>query len=134
MYKYNAKVLRVIDGDTIDLDIDLGFDVSFKTRVRLVGIDTPEKWHPYGKVVKAFLKQEIEGKEVYINVTKKDKYGRYLAKIYKSQSDSMSINNLLVSQGMAKAYFGGSRDDNWTEKELQQISHKLLRDSIQNGL
>lgn len=127
MYKYNAKVLRVIDGDTVDLDIDLGFDVSFKTRVRLVGIDTPEKWHPYGKVVKAFLEQEIEGKEVYINVTKKDKYGRYLAKIYKNQSDSMSINNLLINQNMAKAYHGGSRDGNWTDEELAQTSHNLLK-------
>jgi len=127
MYKYNAKVLRVIDGDTVDLEVDLGFKVSFKTRVRLAGIDTPEKWHPYGKVVTQFLKQEIEGKEIYLDVTEKDKYGRYLAKIYKNRSDTMSVNNLLINQNMAKAYHGGSRDNSWTEEELAQTSHNLLK-------
>ena len=126
MYKYNAKVLKVIDGDTVDLEIDLGFKISFKTRVRLIGIDTPEKWHPYGKVVKAYLQQEIEGKDIYLDVTKKDKYGRYLVKLYKEQGDLLSINNILINQGMAKAYHGGSRDGSWTEEELERADHPLL--------
>ena len=127
MYKYNAKVLKVIDGDTVDLEIDLGFKVSFKTRVRLIGVDTPEKWFPYGKVVKEYLRQELEGKEIYLDVTKKDKYGRYLVTIYKNIGDTLSINNLLINQNMAKAYHGASRDDLWTEEELNQTSHPLLK-------
>lgn len=127
MYKYNAKVLKVIDGDTVDLEIDLGFKVSFKTRVRLIGVDTPEKWFPYGKVVKEYLRQELEGNEIYLDVTKKDKYGRYLVTIYKNIGDTLSVNNLLINQNMAKAYHGASRDDLWTEEELNQTSHPLLK-------
>lgn len=127
MYKYNAKVVKVIDGDTVDLEIDLGFNVGFKTRVRLIGVDTPEKWFPYGKVVKAYLKQEIEGKDVYVDVTKKDKYGRYLVTLYKEQGDTLSINNLLVNQNMAKAYHGASRIGIWTDEELAKESHPLLK-------
>lgn len=127
MYKYNAKVLKVIDGDTVDLEIDLGFKVSFKTRVRLIGVDTPEKWFPYGKVVKEYLRQELEGNEIYLDVTKKDKYGRYLVTIYKNISDTLSVNNLLINQNMAKAYHGASREDLWTEQELNQADHPLLK-------
>ena len=127
MYKYNAKVLKVIDGDTVDLEIDLGFKVSFKTRVRLIGVDTPEKWFPYGKVVKEYLRQELEGNEIYLDVTKKDKYGRYLVTIYKNIGDTLSVNNLLINQNMAKSYHGASREDLWTEQELNQTTHPLLK-------
>lgn len=127
MYKYNAKVIKVVDGDTVDLHIDLGFNVSFNTRVRLIGIDTPEKWFPYGKVVKAYLKQELENQDVYVDVTKKDKYGRYLVTLYKEQGDTLSINNLLVNQGMAKAYHGASRVGIWTDAELALEDHPLLK-------
>lgn len=127
MYNYNGFVDKVVDGDTVDLSIDLGFDIWHKVRVRLIGIDTPEKWFPYGKVVKAYLKQEIEGQQVYINVTKKDKYGRYLVTLYKNQGDTLSINNLMINQNMAKAYHGASRDGIWTEEELNQTDHPLLK-------
>jgi len=73
MYQYEAQVLKVIDGDTLDLFIDLGFKVGFNTRIRMIGIDTPEKWHPYGKVVKAYLEDLMEGEKIFLDVTKKDK-------------------------------------------------------------
>lgn len=126
MYKYAAEVLRVIDGDTLDLHIDLGFKVGFNTRIRMIGIDTPEKWHPYGKVVKAYLQQEIEGKEIFLDVTKKDKYGRYLGVVYLNKNDEQSVNDKLIEINMAKAYHGASRADIWTEEELQQTQHPLL--------
>jgi micrococcal nuclease len=126
MYQYEAQVLRVIDGDTLDLFIDLGFKVGFNTRIRLIGIDTPEKWHPYGKVVKAYLQQELEGKKIFLDVTKKDKYGRYLGVVYLNKNAEQSVNDKLIEINMAKAYHGASRADIWTEEELQQTDHKLL--------
>jgi len=126
MYKYEAQVLRVIDGDTLDLFIDLGFKVGFNTRIRMIGIDTPEKWHPYGKVVKAYLQQELEGKTIFLDVTKKDKYGRYLGVVYLNNGDELSVNDHLISIDMAKAYHGASRADIWTKEELEQTTHPLL--------
>ena len=126
MYKYNAQVLKVIDGDTVDLFIDLGFKVGFNTRIRLIGIDTPEKNFPYGKVVKDYLTNLLEGNKVYLDVTKKDKYGRYLGMIYLNESDNLSVNELLINENMAKAYHGASRADIWTEEELAQTTHRLL--------
>lgn len=126
MYKYNAQVLKVIDGDTLDLFIDLGFKVGFNTRIRMIGIDTPEKNFPYGKVVKNYLINLLEGKTIYLDVTKKDKYGRYLGLVYLNESDNISVNELLINENMAKAYHGASRADIWTEEELAQTTHRLL--------
>jgi micrococcal nuclease len=126
MYKYNAQVLKVIDGDTLDLFIDLGFKVGFNTRIRMIGIDTPEKNFPYGKVVKDYLINLLEGNKIYLDVTKKDKYGRYLGLVYLNKSDNLSVNELLINENMAKAYHGASRADIWTEEELAQTTHRLL--------
>jgi micrococcal nuclease len=126
MYQYEAEVLRVIDGDTLDLFIDLGFKVGFNTRIRMIGIDTPEKWHPYGKVVKAYLQQLLEGNKIMLDVTKKDKYGRYLGVVYLNKGDEQSVNDKLIEINMAKAYHGASRADIWTQEELDQTSHPLL--------
>ena len=127
MYKYNAQVIKVIDGDTLDLFIDLGFKIGFNTRIRMIGIDTPEKWHPYGKVVKAYLQQILEGEKIYLDVTKKDKYGRYLGVVYLNESDEVSVNQTLINENMAKAYHGASREDIWTDEELSQTTHNLLK-------
>ena len=127
MYKYNAQVIKVIDGDTLDLFIDLGFKIGFNTRIRMIGIDTPEKWHPYGKVVKAYLQQILEGQTIYLDVTKKDKYGRYLGVVYLNESDEVSVNQMLINENMAKAYHGASREDIWTDEELSQTTHDLLK-------
>lgn len=127
MYQYEAQVLKVIDGDTLDLFVDLGFKVGFNTRMRMIGIDTPEKWHPYGKVVKTYLQQELEGKTIFLDVTKKDKYGRYLGVVYLNKNDEQSVNDHLIEINMAKAYHGASRVDIWTEEELAQTTHHLLK-------
>lgn len=125
MFKYNAIVDYVVDGDTVDLSIDLGFDIWHKTRVRLLGLDTPEKWHPYGKVVKKYVQESLEGQRVQIVSSKQDKYGRYLAQIYVAGRPE-TFNKHLINEGMAKAYYGASRGELWTEEELQQTSHPLL--------
>tara|TARA_B110000503_G_C7057969_1_gene375318 strand:- start:350 stop:739 length:390 start_codon:yes stop_codon:yes gene_type:complete len=127
MYKYDAQVVRVIDGDTLDLIVDLGFKVMFNTRIRMIGIDTPEKNFPYGKVVKNYLTNLLEGSSVYVDVTKKDKYGRYLGLVYLNKNDEKSVNDMLIDIEMAKAYHGASRADIWTAEELEQKSHKLVK-------
>jgi micrococcal nuclease len=127
MYQYQAQVLKVIDGDTLDLFVDLGFKVGLNTRIRMIGIDTPEKWHPYGKVVKAYLEKIFEGQTIFLDVTKKDKYGRYLGVVYLSKGDKQSVNDHLIDINMAKAYHGASRADIWTEEELEQTSHDMLK-------
>ena len=126
MFKYNAIVDYVVDGDTVDLSIDLGFDIWHKTRVRLLGIDTPEKWHPYGKVVKQYVIEQLQGQTVQIVSTKQDKYGRYLVQIYLQKMEG-AFNRHLVENNMAKAYFGASRGNLWTEEELSQTTHNLLK-------
>jgi micrococcal nuclease len=117
MFEYNTKVERVVDGDTIDVFFDLGFEVWSHQRIRLAGIDAPEKNTPYGKAVKAYLIGLIEGKAVRIQTTKPDKYGRYLGKIFLPNS-TISINDQMVIDGLAKAYQGDSKSGLWTADEL----------------
>ena len=110
MFTYTAHVDRVVDGDTIDVSIDLGFDIWHKTRLRLAGIDTPEVKTDLGKVVKKYAIDTLEGKIVVIQTTKPDKYGRYLATIF---LDDKNFNELLIDNGYARAYDGGKKIE-WT--------------------
>jgi len=111
VFTYSALVTRVIDGDTIDATIDLGFSVFVRERFRLYGIDTPEKSSTDITVKESaykatnFVREQIEGKAVIIECTGKDKYGRWLGKIHLSGVVS-SINDQLVLLGFAKVYFG----------------------------
>lgn len=125
MYQYKAFVENVVDGDTVDLKIDLGFDIWHNIRVRLIGIDTPEKWFDYGKVVKSYVTEKLQGKDVTIQTEKADKYGRYLVEVFTSDIEG-SFNQHLIDVGMAKSYGGASRAGIWTDEELAQTSHKLL--------
>lgn len=107
-YKYNAKVLRVVDGDTIDADVELGFNVRMKIRFRLSGFDAPETYRPKSddekqagiKATEA-LEGLIGGKDVIIESNKFGKY-RYLAKIYLSERDHISVNETMISLGHTK--------------------------------
>lgn len=107
LYKYRATVVRVIDGDTIDVDIDLGFyTVLHKQRIRLHGIDAPEVRGSQrfdGLVSKAWLKEKIEEKEIEL-VTFRDakgKYGRWLGVIYLK---NQNINQLMIEKELAKNF------------------------------
>lgn len=113
-YIYSAKVVKVIDGDTIDCLVDLGFNVLVKERFRLYGIDTPEKTSDVPALrelaIKAtkFVTDTILDKEVLLDSTGKDKYGRWLGKIYIDMTQA-TINEQLISLGLAKAYFGDNK-------------------------
>jgi micrococcal nuclease len=116
MYTYYTKIDRVVDGDTCDVFIDLGFSVWHKERIRLAGIDTAEKNTAFGKATKKLLIDTIEGKLVKLEVSKPDKYGRYLGYIY--LASDVSINDQMIAKGLAKPYGGDSKVGLWTEAEL----------------
>jgi endonuclease YncB( thermonuclease family) len=116
MYTYYTKIDKVIDGDTCDVFIDLGFNVWHKERIRMAGIDTAEKNTAFGKATKKLLVDTMEGKLVKLVVSKPDKYGRYLGYIY--LGSEVSINDQMISKGLAKPYGGDSKVGLWTEQEL----------------
>ena len=122
MYEYRCKVTRVVDGDTVDVDIDLGFGVwMHKERVRLYGIDTPEsrtrdlEEKKYGLLAKEQIKSFMPVGSMQTLVTMKDKagkFGRILGKflIYDKKTDAqMSINDWMVREDHAVEYFGQSK-------------------------
>jgi micrococcal nuclease len=119
MYEYRVKkVLKIVDGDTIDVDIDLGFNVSFTQRVRLAGIDTPEsrttdlKEKALGLEVKEYLKHLLENAEDIVIQTEKpdssEKYGRILGWLF-INDDDMSLNEKMISEGYAWEYDGETK-------------------------
>jgi micrococcal nuclease len=115
---YVKKVTNVVDGDTIDVEIDLGFDISFSSRVRLAGIDTPESRtkdkaeKALGLEAKEYLKSKIkDAKSVVIKTEKMDsseKYGRILGWVYLDGS-TVSINEQMISDGYAWGYLGDTK-------------------------
>jgi micrococcal nuclease len=133
-YVYRCIVTRVVDGDTCDVSIDLGFDCWIKDRVRLIGIDTPEsrtrnkKEKALGLAAKARLKEllkvasDIPGKrgkkQVYLQTSKegKGKFGRILGSIW---VNGQNVNDVLVSENHARPYFGGSKGEfgSWTRED-----------------
>ena len=118
MYEYGCKVTRVVDGDTIDVDLDLGFDIIYKCRVRLYGIDTPESRtrdkdeKARGKLAAKFLQDAISnGNHVILQTQLKDskgKFGRVLASVI---VDGIDINQQMIDNHMAVKYKGQSKQD-----------------------
>ena len=109
MYDYQADIVRVIDGDTVYLDLDLGVDTHVYITVRLLGVNAPEHGTPEGDKATAWMREQLpEGLKVRVQTVKdkKEKYGRYLADIYTTKGH---INAMLVSEGLAVPYFGGKR-------------------------
>ena len=103
MYEYACTVDRVVDGDTVDVVLDLGFDVSFFSRVRLYGIDTPESRtrdkdeKARGLISKKFLQEALADQEVVIKTKLKDsrgKYGRVLGELW---VDEVNINQTIAA-------------------------------------
>ena len=119
MYEYYVrKVENVVDGDTIDVLIDLGFDILFASRVRLAGIDTPESRtkdlaeKTLGLEAKEYLKKALkDAKSVVIKTEKMDsseKYGRILGWVY-INGDTISLNDMMINNGYAWGYLGDTK-------------------------
>ena len=125
MYEYFVKeVKKVVDGDTIDVVIDLGFSILFESRVRLAGIDTPESRttnkaeKALGLESKKFLESKIKSaKNVVIKTEKLDsseKYGRILGWLY-LDGDGNSVNHEMIEKGYAWGYLGDTKVKNFEE-------------------
>ena len=119
MYQYKVKLDRIIDGDTIDCYIDLGFDIQTKKRIRFAGINTPEsrtrdlEEKKRGLAAKARLKEILEGaNEIHLDSHGVGKYGRVLGQLHVSSESSptmVNVNELLITEGHAVEYHGGKR-------------------------
>ena len=140
MYEYKCKILRVVDGDTVDVDIDLGFVVwMHKERVRMMGIDTPESRtrdkveKAFGLASKAKLKELLPIGSIQVLKTeidksgedKKGKFGRILGDFL---VDGKRATDILIEEGHAVAYFGGSKE----EIQMKHMANreKLLREGV----
>ena len=119
MYEYYVrKVENVVDGDTIDVLIDLGFDILFQSRVRLAGIDTPEsrtrdlKEKALGLESKEYLKKQLKDAKSIIIKTEKmnstEKFGRILGWLY-INGDTVSVNDHMINDGYAWGYLGDTK-------------------------
>jgi len=124
MHEYKCTILRVVDGDTVDVDIDLGFGVWLrKERVRLHGIDTPEsrtrdlEEKKYGLAAKQFVKDILLVGSKQRLITEKDKtgkFGRILGKflVHDVKEDrEMHLGQIMIREHQAVAYFGQSKED-----------------------
>ena len=115
MYEYKCKVKRVVVGDTMDVILDLGFDVHHAVRVRMAGIDTPESRtrdkdeKARGKLSKAFLKESIKGKKIVLKTKIKDskgKFGRVIAEVWAEfeKGSLRNVNELMIKECYAVKY------------------------------
>jgi micrococcal nuclease len=137
MYEYRARVIKVVDGDTVDVDIDLGFGVWLKDeRVRIMGIDTPESRtrdkveKKFGLAAKARLKELLGATPILkTQVGKggedmKGKFGRILGDFL--TEDGKKCGELLVKEGHAVKYMGGAKED--LEKQHLKNRERLLKE------
>jgi micrococcal nuclease len=114
VYYYNAQVKKIIDGDTFDIVIDLGFDTLRKARVRLYGVNTPEsrtsniEEKKMGLAAKEFTDQWLTAANHKVKIEtiidKNEKYGRVLAKVWNEAG--VCLNEAIVKSGLAREYFG----------------------------
>ena len=134
MYEYRCKVVKIIDGDTVDVDIDLGFGVWLKKeRIRMFGIDTPEsrtrdlEEKKYGNAAKEFITDMLDDEGGIVLKTRKDKegkYGRILGELWRTTDFAdKSINDYMIEKHHAVAYHGQS-------KELIEEEHIKNREFI----
>ena len=114
MYEYSATLVKIVDGDTVDVVIDLGFNTTKKERVRLLGIDTPESAtkdlaeKKLGLEAKEYITQWfVKNTPFRLQTTKDDKYGRILGVF--TGLDGKTLNTRLVDEGYAWAYDGGTK-------------------------
>ena len=146
MYEYRCKVVKIVDGDTVDVDIDLGFGVVLKDeRVRIMGIDTPESRtidlveKKFGLASKAKLKELLKGQPVLKTQINKDgedmkgKFGRILGDFivedgYGGYENGSLVTKILINEGYAVKYMGGSKDK--TKAAHMKNRKKLIEEGL----
>jgi micrococcal nuclease len=147
MYEYKAKLLKVIDGDTVDVDIDLGFGVWLRNeRVRIMGIDTPESRTRnkleklFGLAAKKRLKELLNTKDLVLKTFKgrggedaKGKFGRILGdfNVYYHNDDRWTmVTEIMIKEGHAVEYHGGSKEA--VEKQHLVNRERVLAEGLIN--
>ena len=146
VYEYNCKIVRVVDGDTVDVDIDLGFGIwMHKERIRLHGIDTPEsrtrdlEEKKYGLLAKEQIRFFLPEGSMQTLVTVRDKagkFGRILGKfkIFDSKNDcETTINDWMIQEHHAAPYFGQSKEEIAQIHLDNRSKVKDIRDDYSNG-
>ena len=135
MYSYKVDVTRVVDGDTVDVDIDLGFGMTYKKqRVRLMGMDTPESRTRdleekfYGKESKKFLETLLMNSDVTLVSHEKGKFGRILGELFIYGNMDRSVNQMMIDNYHAVPYFGGNKV--LTEEAHLDNRKRLAEDGI----
>lgn len=107
---HHAIVLRVIDGDTVELEIDMGNRIKWRENFRLYGIDTPERTSPDYRKATYHLTELLMNPLSKVETHKPDKYGRWLVDLYiPANNGELHVNKLMVVEGYAKEYFGGKK-------------------------
>ena len=138
MYEYKCNIVKIVDGDTVDVDIDLGFGVWLKDeRVRIMGIDTPESRtrdkveKKFGLASKAKLKSLL-GKtgvlKTQVNKNGEDMKGKFGRILGDFQVGAKMVTDILCEEGFAVPYFGGSKDD--VQKMHQKNREILIKKGI----
>ena len=131
MFEYKCKVTNVVDGDTVDVDIDLGFGVWLRDqRIRLYGIDTPESRTSdpfeklYGKAATEFLKKWLDGGDVTIKTSKdgRGKFGRILGELWVFDTN---VNKKMIEEHHAVEYHGQSKEEIAEQHIINRAYHNL---------
>ena len=132
MYEYKCEIDRVVDGDTVDVVIDLGFDVLLKSRIRLHGIDTPEtrtrdlEEKKYGIMAKEYLTKLLESSDdiqIQTLLDNKGKFGRVLGVLI---ADGINVNQKMIDEHLAVAYYGQSKSD----IEAEHLQNRMLLEDV----
>ena len=110
LYTYKATCTNVVDGDTLDILLDCGFDTYAKRRVRLLGVDTPERGQENYKEATALTRSCVENKDIYVQTYKSDVFGRYLANVW-YEDGKYCLNDELRNSGLLK------ENSKWNEDE-----------------
>ena len=128
-YSYRVKsIKKIIDGDTFDCIMDLGFDVLLEARVRMMGIDTPEsrtrdlEEKKFGLLAKEYLTEKLNTEDITVTTevdNEKGKFGRILGWVW---CNGVNINNQMIDEHMAVAYHGQSKDD----IEQQHLANRTI--------
>lgn len=108
MYEYRATVENVVDGDTIDVSIDLGFKTHTRQRMRLARVDTPERGQAGYAAARDFVRDATAGKVCTIRTEKVSKWGYYLANV--TLPDGKDLSDTLLAAQLAKPYDGGHKE------------------------
>lgn len=107
MFEYQAKVFNVVDGDTLDVEIDLGFKIATKQRIRLAHVDTPERSQENYAEAKKLVEDLTLKKNVFLRTSKPSKWGYYLAEVI--TETGQDVAQVLISQNLGQKYEGGKK-------------------------